>query len=225
MTNSIDVLDKGFVKYITHSGDDLLVVNAARVSFNTRKDKFGDSDAKLLKYLARHSHWTPFAHPSITLHVKAPIYVRTQLYKHKVGLTENEISRRYVSSEPDYYIPKTWRSAPGKDKKQGSGDPLSKDLADSCELLMYEQCIKSNKTYSTLLSLGVAPEQARGVLPQCTYTEWFWTGSLSAFSRIYNLRSSEGAQAEVREYAEAISTIISPLMPISWKVLTVGETS
>ena len=120
-SNTIQVLDKGFVSLISHMGDDLMVVNAARVSFNKVSVQMTDKDAKLIGYLAKHKHWTPFAHPQITLHIKAPISIRTQLYKHKVGMVENEISRRYVKEEPDYYVPE-WRSAPSGGAKQGSDD-------------------------------------------------------------------------------------------------------
>jgi len=117
----IEVLDKGHVEYIDHMGDDRTVANSARVSFASHKDSFDEKDEKLINYLAEHNHWTPFAHPQITLRVKAPIPIRTQFFKSKVGLVENEISRRYVSIEPEFYYPK-WRSKPDKSKKQGSGN-------------------------------------------------------------------------------------------------------
>jgi len=121
MNKKINLLDHGFVQYVMHMGDDLTVVNAARVSFNKESEAFSEKDAKLINYLAKHKHWTPFAHPQITLRIKAPIFIRTQLFKHKVGFVENEVSRRYVSDTPEVYCPQ-WRSKPTNGAKQGSED-------------------------------------------------------------------------------------------------------
>lgn len=230
MKTKIEVLDKGFVRYLDHMGSDLTVVNAARVSFAKESSwdytdsafpskSLPEKDQKLISYLAKHNHWTPFAHPQISLHIKAPISIRTQLFKHKVGFVENEISRRYVKDKPEIYIPK-WRSAPTDGAKQGSStfaygttvieEHYAKAVEDSVE------------NYQELLDWGIAPEQARFVLPQGTYTEWWWTGSLAAYARVVGQRSDPHAQWEVREYASAISEIIEPLFPVSWKVL-VGE--
>lgn len=233
-TNSSDkfkVLDKGFVQYVDHMGDDLTVVNAARVSFNkesawdceydwkgVRTDaKLCDRDKKLITYLAKHKHWTPFAHPQITLRIKAPIFVRTQLFKHKVGFTENEISRRYVTFEPEIYVPQ-WRTAPINGAKQGSNDFIE----DPTQLdnMYVPVMIETMKTYNKLLENNVAPEQARAILPQGTYTEWWWTGSLSAYARVYAQRIDTHAQWEVQQYAIAMGNIIEKLYPESWKVLT-----
>jgi thymidylate synthase (FAD) len=237
------VLDKGFVQYISHMGNDLTVANAARVSFNkesewgideSAKKRLLDSgsfyheedirtlsskDTKLIQYLAKHNHWTPFAHPQITLRVKAPISIRTQLFKHKQGFVENEISRRYVSEEPEIYHPR-WRSAPTNGAKQGSEDFL--ELGDNYNICnaLYEMAIRESFiTYNGLLSKGIAPEQARFVLPQGTYTEWWWTGSLAAYARVCKLRADSHAQWEVQQYAKAFSNIISPLFPVSWLAL------
>ena len=212
----IDVLDKGFVTHIAHMGDDLMVVNAARVSFSRRTDSFNEKDAKLIEYLAKHKHWTPFGHPQITLHIKAPISIRTQLFKHKVGFVENEVSRRYVKDEPDYYIPR-WRSAPTDGAKQGSSGFMTGTAL--AEQHYVNSCEDALSVYNELLSLGVAPEQARFVLPQGCYTEWHWTGSLSAYSRVCKLRLDSHAQWEVQQYAKAMSEIIAPLFPHSWKAL------
>jgi thymidylate synthase (FAD) len=232
--SDVPVLDRGFVQYVAHMGDDLMVVNAARVSFNKMSEMedggLSAKDEKLIKYLAKHNHWTPFAHPQITLRIKAPISIRTQLFKHKVGLVENEVSRRYVKEVPEWYSP-MWRKAPTDGAKQGSSGFLKddenirpitltmieKDYAESCRLAVAR--------YNKLIDEGVAPEQARFVLPQGVYTEWWWTGSLSAYARVYRQRSDPHAQWEVREYADAISAIISPLFPVSWKVLTGAEVS
>ena len=228
----IPVLDKGFVQYVTHMGDDLTVVNAARVSFHkesewdVERDWRGqvldksllDRDRKLIHYLAKHRHWTPFAHPQITLRIKAPISIRTQLFKHKVGFVENEVSRRYVSDTPEVYDP-VWRKAPTDGAKQGSGDFVSEGMSEMSEIAT--DCMKKAiRTYETLLDRGIAPEQARFVLPQGTYTEWWWTGSLAGYARVHGLRSDPHAQWEVREYAAAIDKVIAPLFPESWKALT-----
>lgn len=233
-SNLIKVLDHGFVQYVDHMGDDLTIVNAARVSFNKEsgwdgeqhwtgaiKDKkLSEKDQKLIAYLAKHKHWTPFAHPQITLRIKAPIFIRTQLFKHKVGLTENEVSRRYVSDPPQVYIPR-WRGKPTNGAKQGSEDFMPFDEKYNHASRHYSMCVSDAlHSYRTLVEMGVAPEQARAVLPQGTYTEWWWTGSLSAFARVYAQRSDPHAQWECQQYANAISTIIQPLFPESWKALT-----
>lgn len=215
----ITVLDHGHVEYVTHMGDDLTVVNAARVSFNKESTEFGGKDEKLIQYLAKHGHWTPFAHPQITLRIKAPISIRTQFFKHKVGFVENEISRRYVSDTPTAYNPR-WRGKPTTGAKQGSDDfmPAGAEL-DQCESayrIAVERCMEA---YNTLLANGVAPEQARFVLPQGVYTEWWWTGSLASYARFYKQRRDPHAQWEIREYAGAIGEIISGLFPVSWATL------
>jgi thymidylate synthase (FAD) len=237
------VLNCGHVEYVDHMGSDLTVVNAARVSFNKESDwgvdeaakkrltdsgsRFDENelrvlpqkDERLIAYLAKHKHWTPFAHPQITLRIKAPIFVRTQLFKHKVGFTENEVSRRYVTDEPQFYTP-DWRAAPTDGAKQGSSDFM--DGTDAYELdKMYNRVVlDALDVYNRLLAEGVAPEQARSILPQGTYTEWWWTGSLSAYARVYAQRVDAHAQWEVQQYAQAISKIIAPLFPHSWKALT-----
>lgn len=235
----IDVLDGGFVRYVSHMGDDLMVVNAARVSFSKTSEydydvieevdfdfrsvseqkknfRLKENDAKLLKYLAKHKHWTPFAHPQISLHIKAPIFVRTQCFKHKVGLVENEISRRYVKDSPEFYTP-FWRNAPTNGAKQGSSGFVRypEDFTNFYQNL----CDDAVDLYKFLIEEGVAPEQARSVLPQGTYTEWYWTGSLASFARVYKQRIDPHAQWEVQQYATAIGEIISQIFPESWKVL------
>lgn len=221
----VNVLDAGFVEYVDHMGSDITVVNAARVSFNkeSKTDSDGrvcDKDFKLIRYLAEHNHWTPFAHPQITLRIKAPISIRTQLFKHKVGFVENEISRRYVSYNPDLYFP-YFRSKPTTGAKQGSEEFITdiklKEQIDSKYRNLAEECLRK---YDELLELGVAPEQARFILPQGIYTEWWWTGSLSAFARVYAQRINTHAQWEVQEYAKAIGEIVEPLFPESWYALT-----
>lgn len=238
------VLDRGFVELIDVMGTDLTVCRAARVSFNKQsewdidevaKKRLIDSgstfnteelqvlslkDVKLIQYLAKHNHWTPFAHPQITMRVKAPISIRTQLFKHKQGMVENEISRRYVSDEPEIYHPR-WRTSPTNGAKQGSEDFLKYgETWDMCGAI-YDIAIKSSVfSYNMLIEKGIAPEQARFVLPQGTYTEWWWTGSLAAYARVCKLRSDSHAQWEIQQYATAFSDIISPLFPVSWSALT-----
>lgn len=215
----IQVLDKGFVEYVSHMGDDLTIVNAARVSFNKEAKEFTDKDEKLLKYLAKHNHWTPFAHPQITLRIKAPISIRTQFFKHKQGFVENEISRRYVTFDPEAYTPQ-WRTKPTNGAKQGSEDFMEVgDDFNSCNSSYDNAVDVCIQTYNMLLGKGVAPEQARFVLPQGVYTEWWWTGSLAAYGRFYGQRSDSHAQWEIREYAEGVNKIISELFPVSWKAL------
>ena len=219
-STNVVVLDHGHVSYVSHMGNDLTVVNAARVSFQKESTEFTGKDEKLIQYLAKHKHWTPFAHPQITLRIKAPIFIRAQLGKHQVGLVMNEVSRRYVSDSPVVYRPR-WRGKPTGGAKQGSEDFMPIDDDYNTANRHYEMCVRDAlQTYEELLKRGVAPEQARSVLPQGTYTEWWWTGSLSAFARVYAQRSDSHAQWECQEYAKAFSTIIQPLFPYSWKSLT-----
>ena len=198
-------------------GDDLMVVNAARVSFKKQSNTLEEKDIKLINYLAKHKHWTPFAHPQICLHIKAPFPIRTQFFKHKVGFVENEVSRRYVDDDPEYFYPR-WSSRP-TNMKQGAGDHVETDLQNKAYLI-YSQAIEAcNNAYQDLLKIGIAPEQSRMILPLGTYTEWYWTGSLAAYARFYAQRSDPHAQAEIREYAEEIGSIISGLFPVSWSAI------
>lgn len=207
------------VKYIDHMGSDLSVVNAARVSFNKRSESLTEQDKRLIQYLADHNHWTPFSHTSITLLMKAPIPIRTQCFKHKVGFTENEVSRRYVDNEPEFFMPE-WRKR-AKSNKQGSLDEL---VTGSAYLTVeYSKLLlAATDFYNLAIEAGVAPELARFALPQSMYTEWWWTGSLPAYARFCNLRLEQHAQREVKELATMVSEIIEPLFPVSWKVLCVS---
>ena len=221
----VKVLDYGHVQLVDWMGSDLSVCDAARVSFNKQSqlDENGDlteRDAQLIAYLSKHDHFTPFCHGMVTLRIKCPIFVRAQLGKHQIGLTMNEVSRRYVTFEPEVYLP-FWRAAPTNGAKQGSSGRIE-DM-DLCIKMRQEydavakDCIK---LYNDLLADGVAPEQARAILPQGTYTEFVWTGSLYAFARIYKLRIDSHAQWEIQEYAKAIDKLIAPLFPVSWHTLT-----
>lgn len=212
------------VELINHMGDDLMVINAARVSFAKESEwalqfnRLKAKDERLIQYLAEHGHWTPFSQPQLQFRIKMPIFVARQWYKHSVGLTRNEISRRYVDFEPEVYVPKTIRPKPTDNRKQGSdpGEHLRSVLFRSRMNHLMGEIIG---TYNTLIQEGVAPEQARMILPQSTYTEFIETGSLAAYARIARLRIAPDAQEETRLYAEAVSSLIEPLFPVSWEAL------
>jgi thymidylate synthase (FAD) len=207
--------------YIEHMGSDLTVANAARVSFGKTSEmeddpwgppKLKTKDDKLIRYLAKHKHISPFGHCFASFHVKAPIFVARQLVKHKF-LRWNEISRRYVDDEPEFYEPSVWRGR-SADKKQGSEGVVNIVLDQ--EVQWHRQLA----TYKNLLSEGVAPEQARMVLPQSTMTEWYWSGSLDAFADMCNLRCKPDTQAETRQVARQIDHKMIELFPVSWDALT-----
>ncbi len=202
------------VELIDTLGSDLTVVNAARVSFNKHHVTLEKNDERLIAYLAKHGHWTPFGHPQLQFRIIAPVFVARQLVKHQVGLVWNEVSRRYVEELPTFFSPEQWRER-ALDKKQGSGKG-SIDI-DPRELAKVYNQITDLYTY--LLRKGVAPEQARIVLPQSMYTEWYWTGSLYAFARVCNLRLGEDAQEETQLIAKSISALCDEIFPISWKYL------
>ena len=223
--------------YINHMGTDLSVVNAARVSFGKRSEmdtsdvwgppKLKDKDAKLIRYLAKHKHISPFGHCFASFHIKAPVFVARQLVKHKF-LRWNEISRRYVDSEPEFYHPTKWRGR-SADKKQGSSDTTVEFLRMQGfgEQSVYDGSFKhqmhSLDLYRDMITAGVAPEQARMVLPQSTMTEWYWSGSLDAFADMCNLRCKSDTQAETRQVAQQIDRKMIELFPVSWDALTENE--
>ena len=217
------------VTYKGHMGNDLTVVNAARVSFGKESEwDYEESDGysfkqhmklkdkKLIKYLAKHKHISPFGHCFASFHIKAPVFVARQLVKHKF-LRWNEISRRYVDSEPEFYQPTEWRGR-SVDKKQGSSgkitvsSDIARDMAESAK-----------KDYEYLLDLGICPEQARMVLPQSMVTEWYWSGSLDAFADMCALRCKPDTQAETAEVARGIDRIMTDLFPVSWRSLRENE--
>ena len=217
-------------EYITHMGDDLMVVNAARVSFDkeslwetdvrngTVHNVLEQADAKLINYLARHDHWTPFSHPQVTLRETVPIFVARQRFKHTVGFSYNEVSRRYVDDAPEFFAPEVWRSRPDGSVKQGSGgvhrhteqwgDAYTAYIARAVEM------------YDSMLEDGIAPEQARMVLPQSMMTSYYVTGSLAAFARAYKQRIDGHAQLEIQQLAQQWGGILAPLFPVSWAALT-----
>jgi thymidylate synthase (FAD) len=217
------------VQVIDFMGSDLTVVNAARVSFEKESEAeyweyldlgqtsgdlvavLNEKDQKLIKYLAKHNHWTPFGHPQVTFRIKAPIFVARQLGKHQVGMVWNEVSRRYVDSKPEFYRPSSYRLR-ADNVKQGSSDEttawINNDYYDTCT---YE--------YEMMIEEGICPEQARMVLPQSMYTKFFWTGSLAAWMRVINLRLDSHTQQETREVAEQIAGHIKTLFPVSYEAL------
>lgn len=217
--------------YVDHMGSDLSVVNAARVSFGKKSEwewegsickrgKLKPTDAKLIQYLAKHKHYSPFGHCFASFHIKAPIFVARQLVKHEY-LRMNEVSRRYVDSEPEFYIPEVWRGR-AKDKKQGSEGEISHLFdrywySDGVEGFNINQvCLLE---YQHLLESGIAPEQARMVLPVSMYTEWYWSGSMDAFANMCNLRLKEDTQYETRLVAQQIDKVMQELYPVSWQAL------
>ena len=215
------------IQLIDKMGSDLSVVNAARVSFDKRSDWedviggdeivkiLQDKDEKLIKYLAKHNHWSPFGHTTLQFLIKAPVFVARQLVKHQVGLVWNEVSRRYVDSEPEFYTPFIWRGKP-ENKKQGSSeDEIEYDISSTMQFV--------RETYNNLLKAGVAPEMARMVLPQNMMTEWYWTGSLMAFVRVCNLRIKSDSQEETRMIAIQMAQHLKDHFPISAKYLLERE--
>ena len=210
------------VTYIDHMGSDLSVVNAARVSFGKKSDwlprvhngeakALSAKDCRLIVYLAKHNHKSPFNHAFATFHVKAPIFVARQLVKHEY-MPWNEISRRYVDNEPEFYVPPVWRGR-SEDKKQGS----SGEVKSNANVHYFNE--NALQIYKQLLDEGVCPEQARMVLPQSMMTEWYWSGSLFAFVKMCSLRCKDDTQAETRVVADAIDEEMERLYPISWEAL------
>ncbi len=219
------------VTLIDSMGNDLSVVNAARVSFNKQSQwghhvpaqgifELKDGDKKLINYLAKHGHWTPFGHCTLSYHIKAPIFVARQLVKHQVGLVWNEVSRRYVDEVPEYWVPKEWRGRP-TDKKQGSSEETVEwlDRETRTGAAVGTSCNLAVETYNRMIEAGIAPEQARMVLPQNTYTEWYWTGTLYAFARVCNLRCKGDTQEETRNVAWKIHDLAKEKFSVSWPAL------
>ena len=214
--------------YVGHMGSDISVVNAARVSFGKKSHFEGrvggpnvlsDRDTNLIKYLAKHKHISPFGHAFASFHVKAPIFVARQLVKHKF-LRWNEISRRYVDDEPEFYMPDVWRGR-SKDKKQGSEGEVVLGTLDTA--IVSDSPYDALSAYKALLMSGVAPEQARMVLPQSTMTEWIWSGSLDAFADMCNLRLKTDTQYETQLVGQQVDQIMLGLFPVSWEALVYGE--
>ena len=210
-------------------GDDLMVVNAARVSFSKVSDLGADGtlaerDVRLIRYLARHRHWTPFAHPQAQFRIKAPLFVARQWFKHQIGFARNEVSRRYVDDPPEFWVPGPdgWRGR-AENVKQGSGDVLPPAACGFAGQAVWRLHAQARGTYEQLLQAGVCPEQARVVLPQSTYTEWIETASLYAYARLLRLRLDPHAQAETRELAGQVEAALRPHFPVSLAALLEDE--
>ena len=226
------------VEYLDHMGDDLAVTNAARVSFSKTSEfvdeegflglvpadyvaprkVLSEADTKLIEYLARYDHWTPFAHTALKFRVAAPVPIRTQCFKHKVGMVENEESRRYIFTTPEIFIPEFFRAKPEGSIKQGSGE---KHFDSDFWLGQYKLCTKAAvEFYEDMLQDGVCPEQCRFVLPQGAIVNWIWTGNLVSFANFYNKRTDPNAQREVQVVAELVGKEVERIFPVSWKALT-----
>ena len=204
------------VTLIDKMGTDLSVVNAARVSYSKESKSFTVKDEKLIKYLAEHEHWSPFAHASMQFRIKAPVFVARQLVKHQVGLVWNEVSRRYVDYPPELYKPDAWRGRPINSKQGSDGTvELGQTIDHNLETTM-ESCLI---LYNTMIQKGVAPEQARMVLPQSMMTEWYWSGTVYAFARVCNLRCKPDTQKETQDVANEIDRLAKDAFPQSWKYL------
>jgi thymidylate synthase (FAD) len=228
------------VDFITKMGTDLTVANAARVSFSKQsewdtdfKEEYDfetrtvynvpsftlkEKDVKLINFLARENHWTPFGHCSLQFRIKAPIFVARQLAKHQVGLVWNEVSRRYVDSEPEFYFPEKWRKK-NPDKKQGSYEDEFVDMTFGEENNPQSVIKACANMYNALLAMGTCAEQARMILPQNMYTEWYWSGTLFAFARVCRLRIKKDTQKETRDIADQIYNLTEKHFPVSWKAL------
>lgn len=203
------------VEYVDHMGSDINVVNAARVSFHKVTNEITDKDVKLIKYLADHNHWSPFAHAFLSVRCKTPLFIARQLGKHQVGLSWNEVSRRYVDEEPEFWFPEEWRKR-ANNVKQGSSseivDVSAFHVEDGINVHLVYQ-------YNNLLAAGVAPELARMVLPQNMMTEWIWSGSVAAFMRVINLRKDPHAQLESQQFAALLGNVIQPYFPHTYAAL------
>jgi len=216
------------VTYIDHMGSDLSVVNAARVSFGKKSEwmpriHYGEQlvlkpkDAKLIKYLAKHKHKSPFNHTFVTFHVKAPIFVARQLQKHEY-MPWNEVSRRYVDDEPEFYQPDVWRGR-SEDKKQGSDGVVDRSVGLGLNQQLEATHIAAIDMYDDLLNNGVCPEQARMVLPQSMMTEWYWSGTLFAFAKMCSLRLKSDTQEETQLVAQKVALTMAKIYPVSWDAL------
>jgi len=207
------------IELIDHLGTDLTVVNAARVSMDKVSDVLDDRDIKLIQYLAKYNHWTPFSQPQIQLRIKMPIFVARQRFKSTAGLTRNEVSRRYVDTDPEFFVPELWRNRPDGSIKQGSGSILGDSDQVDVSKVYREFLAGAIDVYRGLVKRGIAPEQARMILPQSMMTEFIETGSLAAYARMFKLRIDGHAQKEIQEYAGMLDGVVSELFPVSWAAL------
>ena len=230
------------VEYLDHMGTDLTVVNSARVSFNKESDweyldpeykssspwcaQLKEQDVKLINYLAKHAHWTPFAHCFVSFRIKVPMFVAMQLDKHTVGLVTNSVSRRYVDDEPEFWFPKEWRSRPTGSVKQGSSG-VNDMVTPAGDLRMWfeSQTYEQLNLYNEMIGNSVAPEMARMVLPQSMMVDWIWTGNLTSFFHVWRLRIDGHAQKEAQDFAKLLEQVVEPLFPHSWSALKDASTT
>ena len=219
------VLDKGFIEVVDSLGNDLTVVNSARVSFGKRKFKFDKSDEHLVRYLAKHKHFSPFRHLQVQFHIKAPEFVMRQWYKHVVGIETtsnsstkdhawNEISGRYVPVE-DYYIPTVFRAQSDANKQASEGEV---ELQEECKVVWDDAIWYAEQFYNSLLKRGVAKEQARCILPLSQYTEVYWTASFQAIVNFIELRDETTSQWEIQQYAKVIKELMIDIYPKTTKI-------
>jgi thymidylate synthase (FAD) len=210
----------GFIELLDKFGDDLTVVNAARVSFHKESYEMTEGDTKLINYLAKHDHVSPFFHPQARFRIKMPIFVAREWFRHTIGFARNEVSRRYVDTPPECWVP-----APDeireRDPKAKQGSKLTPvEHSEEVYSVILEQTNRALEAYNGLLARGVAPEVARGILPQSMYTEFVETASLFAYARLCNLRLDPSAQKEIRDYASMVHKFMSDAFPASWKALS-----
>jgi thymidylate synthase (FAD) len=209
----------GFVELLESFGDDLTVVNAARVSFDKVSTSLTEGDKKLIHYLAKHDHVSPFFHPQVRFRLKMPIFVAREYFRHQIGLSRNEVSRRYVDTKAECWVPQR-EDVRERDPKAKQGSKATAVEDDEAWHLMNNQVNSAVETYEALLAKGVAPEIARTILPQSMYTLVYETGSLAAYARICNLRLDPTAQKEIRTYATAIDTLMRRAFPVAWEALS-----
>lgn len=210
----------GSIEVIDVFGDDRMVVNAARVSFNKTVEIIEPRDEKLIQYLADHEHTSPFFHPQIQLRIKMPIFVAREWFRHTVGFSRNEVSRRYVDSTPELWVPLPENLRERDQKLKQGSKPTPADNALDIVEQMKTHAKSSLDMYKSLLKQSVAPEIARSVLPMGLYTEFIETSSLAGYARLWKLRTGDGAQKEIQDYARAVESLLTPHFPVSWKALT-----
>ena len=213
-----NVLDQGFVEVLETFGDDLTVVNAARVSFHKESKSLTKGDEKLIHYLADHHHTSPFFHPQVRMRIKMPIFVAREWFRHQIGFARNEVSRRYVDEPPVCYVPDVVRARDVKLKQGSKAEGV--EMNDLAKQMIEDMNHRSCEAYQEMLDMGVAPEVARTVLPQGMYTEFIETASLCAYARLCGLRLDPGAQWEIRQYAESVKELLLAKFPVSWAALT-----
>jgi thymidylate synthase (FAD) len=210
------------VTFVDAMGTDLTPVNSARISFNSSSDEMTEKDKKLIKYLADHLHMTPFEHNQLSVLVEVPLYIRSQIHRHRT-FSYSEVSRRYTADNVEFYVPEVDDiRVQSKSNKQGSEGPIDPEQAGLVQAAMVEVAMKANDVFEKLLQLGVAREQARAILPQCTMTKFIMTGNLRNWCHFLKLRLDPHAQKEARVMAQQVAEIIKERWPVSYSAL-MGE--